>query len=571
MGTMDSKYTFRARFILWCIIITAIVLSISLYLTQIVRGDQYADQADRQYGTSVRQLFDRGSILLTSKDGEHPAVASLVVTFEVSMSPRTLIDPEGAYDALSHYIDIDQADFMRKASLEGDPYEEIAGKVDEHTAQSIKDLNLVGISVTKETRRSYPGGGLASHVVGLVGEGSNRLPEGKYGLERSYDNILARTPNHTRSIFTQIFTSDKYSLDIQSNSGDIVISIEPTVQSYLENTLDAIQEIWNPDEIGGIIIEPSTGEIIAAASDPDFDPNNLTGLSNPSVLSNPLVENVYEMGSIMKPLTVAVGLDTGVINANSVYDDTGTMTLDGRKISNYDGRARGEVEIQEILSQSLNVGAATVALKVGAEEFTRYFRSFGLAEKTGIDQPNEATGLTRNLDSARDIEIATAAYGQGIAMSPMAITRALSVLANDGKLITPHFATEIDYTDGRKETIEYPQSYRVLQPESINTVTRMLVTVVDEALRNGNIKIDGYSVAAKTGTAQIPDPLNKKYYDDRYLHSFFGYFPAYNPRFLVFLYQKYPKGAQYASETLSEPFHDLTKFLIGYYNIPPDR
>lgn len=279
------------------------------------------------------------------------------------------------------------------------------------------------------------------------------------------------------------------------------------------------------------------------------------------------------MGSIIKPLTMAVGLDSKVITSESTYDDAGFLLLNTKRISNFDGKARGVIQMQEILSQSLNVGAATIALKVGNENFSRYFLSFGFGDITGIDQPNEQKGRVTNLKSGREIEQATASYGQGISMSPMTTIRALSVIANGGMLIRPHIVKEIRYTDGSIEKLTPNPGVRVVQKSTSDEVTRMLVQVVDKAIAKAHpeIHMDRYSIAAKTGTAQIADPVNGGYYTDRYLHSFFGYFPAYSPKYIVFLYQVYPKGAEYASQTLTDPFTELAKFMINYYEVPPDR
>jgi cell division protein FtsI/penicillin-binding protein 2 len=248
------------------------------------------------------------------------------------------------------------------------------------------------------------------------------------------------------------------------------------------------------------------------------------------------------------------------------------MTLEKKKICNYDGKARGVIPMQEVLNQSLNMGAAYIALTVGKDNMAKYFSSYGLGTTTGIDLPNEATGIISNLTKiGHDIDVATASYGQGIAVSPVEMARGLSVLANGGYMVTPHVVSEIDYQDGTKKVLDWPKQGPVLKPQTVSDVDSMLVTVVDTKLANGKLKMDHYTIAAKTGTAEIADHVNGGYYKDRYLHSFFGFFPAYNPKFIIFLYQVYPKGAQYASETLTQPFDDLAKFLINYYSITPDR
>jgi len=350
-----------------------------------------------------------------------------------------------------------------------------------------------------------------------------------------------------------------------------VSSVEPNIQAYAERVLRETRAHWASDEGGMIVVDPMTGRVYAMAAFPSFDPNVYGKETNTAVFVNPLTENVYEMGSIIKPLTVAAGLDAGVITAKTTYNDTGSIVLNGAKISNYDGKARGVVPMQEVLNQSLNTGVSFIVSKLGHEQFRTYMRKLGIDEETGIDLPGEVHGLADNLDSPRDIEYATASFGQGIAMTPIEATMALSALGNGGKLLTPGLVTRIAYEDGSEKLIYPDEGRQVFKKSTSDEITRMLVTVVDDALAGGKYALPQHTIAAKTGTAQMSNPAGGGYYEDRYLHSFFGYFPAYNPRFLVFMYHTYPKGAKYASETLTAPFMEMTKFLISYYEIPPDR
>lgn len=570
---MNSNLIIRTRIIVACVVFFAIVIVAKLYYVQIIKGDIYSNRADRQYVKPTISNFDRGYIFFTSKDGIKVAAASVKDGYVLSLNPKNIKDPNQVYQALSQYIDLDKDSFIEKASKVDDSYEEIQKRIDGPTGLSIYNLKIPGVDVQKESWRIYPGDSLSANTIGILGLDKENKLQGRYGLESYYEDVLSRkSSNSNINFFAELFSGIKKTVfQDKEKEGDIVTSIEPTVESYLEDTLSQTQKKWKSDSIGGIIMDPKTGEIYAMAELPTFNPNDLSNVSDARIFSNSLIENVYEMGSIIKPLTMAAGIDSGAVRNNSTYNDAGFLLLSGKKISNYDGKARGVIPMQEILSQSLNVGAAYISLRMGLDAFSKYFVSFGLGEKTGIDQPNEQKGLIKNLITGRDVEIATISYGQGIAMTPIQTIRALSVLANDGKLITPHIVKNIEYVDGGIEEPVLPTPITVLKKETTDDVTNMLINVVDKALKKGQVKMEHYSIAAKTGTAQIADPVSKGYYGDRYLHSFFGYFPAYNPKFIVFLYHVYPKGAEYASETLTDPFIQLTKLLINYYEIPPDR
>lgn len=569
---MKYRDTLRLNVISGLLICIGLIIISRLYYLQVLNGEEYLERANGQYISLTDNIFDRGTIFFKTKDEKLVAGATIKTGYFLFINPKLTEDPEALYKLLLEVIpDLNKDTFISKATKKNDSYEEIVHRLDEDKLKAIQDLSLKGVGLHKENWRYYPGNNSASSVLGLMGFKENDYA-GRYGLESYYDTTLRRDQSDLyKNFFAQIFNTVTMTIKAGEPEGNIVTTIEPTVQSEMEFELAKFIDEWNPKEVGAIIIDPNTGEIISMGVLPNFDPNNPQSEKNSSVFSNPLVENAYEMGSIIKPLTIASGIDARVITATTTYFDAGTLTLSGKKISNFDGKGRGVVSMQEVLNQSLNTGVTFVMQKLGRDMFSNYFRSFGIGERSGIDLPNETPGLAGNLKSNRDIEHATASFGQGIAISPIVTVRALSTLANGGKLITPHVVKSKTYRTGISTSVSIPEAKQVLSKYSTEEITRMLVTVVDTALLNGTVKMVRYSVAAKTGTAQIANPAGGGYFADKYLHSFFGYFPAHNPKFLIFLYAKEPVGAEYASATLTKPFMNLVKFLIGYYEIPPDR
>jgi cell division protein FtsI/penicillin-binding protein 2 len=544
-----------------------------LFFVQIVDGEHFRRAAHNQYVAPASDVFDRGTIFFKSKDETLLSAAAMKDGFVVAILPKEIQNANLALNKLSSVIqDVDRETFFAKVAKKEDPYEEIARRVSKRKADEIRALGIKGVNVYREQWRFYPNETLASHVLGFVGfQGENF--GGRYGIERYYNNTLVREEKGPAvNFFARAFDSVSSPLfEKTRKEGDVILEIEAEVERFLEQSLDAIMEEWQTTNAGALIMNPSDGAMYAMTARPNFNPNTFNASEDYDSFPNPMVENVYEMGSIVKPITVAAGIDAGVITPDSTYVDKGVVGVENILIGNYDGKGRGEVSMQEVLNQSLNTGAVHVMQELGKENFANYFSKFGFGEETGIDLPGEISGLVENLKSPREIEYATASFGQGIAVTPIAMARALAALANGGMLVTPHVADQITYSLGRPKIVSFGGEKRVISEDTSEAITRMLVRVVDEALKNGEVKLPRYSVAAKTGTAQIAREDGRGYKDGKFLHSFFGYFPAYEPKFLIFLYVVEPVGARYASETLTDPFIDIVEFLISYYDIPPDR
>ena len=564
----------RIRIITGMVLFLSLILIGRLYQIQILQHEVFYERAQQQYVHTVSDLYSRGNIYFSTKNDEKVSAATVQSGYLLAINPSRIEDPEGTYEAINSVYPLERDLFLIRANKKERTYYEIAKELTVEEADAIVALDLTGVQLYRDRWRYYPGNDLAARTVGFVGHTaeSNTL-SGRYGLERYYEDVLTREGEYLSvNFFAEIFTNlGSVIFDTtEARTGDIVTTIEPTVARMLDRELENTQDTWNSALTGGIIINPKTGAIYAMNAVPTFDLNTREGAGIED-FKNPLVEDVYELGSIIKALTVAAGLDSGAVSPSTTYYDSGVLELDTFTIGNYDGRGRGTVDMQEVLNQSLNTGVAFIVDTMGKGPFRQYFKALKLGSETGIDLPNETYGLIANLDSPRDIEYATASFGQGIALTPIAAVRALSALGNGGTLVTPHIVKRIEYQDGSTKEVQFPEGDRIFSEETSTTISRMLTTVVDDALRGGDVALPNYSVAAKTGTAQIADSVNGGYYEDRYLHSFFGYFPSYDPEFLVFLYTVEPKQVRYASETLTDPFIEITKFLINYYNLPPDR
>ena len=569
---MDSKLFHKRMYVpMVVMVLVVLVFIVKLFYLQIIHGRSYEQLADRQYVTTTSQVFDRGTIYFTQKDNTHVSAATLKSGFKLAVNGKLIDDPEKLYSAIGADLKIPKDQFVSMVGKKNDPYIELGANLGTDVASKIADLKLSGVTLYRNNWRFYPADNLASHAIGFMAyKGDDFI--GRYGIERSYNEVLARTDQRLYvNFFAEVFSDiSKFISEPDEKEGDVITTIEPTVQKNLETVVTGIKEKWNSDRVGGIIMDPKTGAILAMALDNEFNINQTRTVTDITQFNNPLVENVFEMGSIMKPVIMAIALDQGAVTPTTTYFDQGFVKVGDRTIYNFDKRGRGLANMQTVLNQSLNTGMVFVMQHMAKQAFKNQWLSFGFSQKTGIDLPAEGAGLTSNLNTNRDVEFANVSFGQGIAITPLEMIRAHAVLANGGHLVTPHVAAAIEYPSGLTKQLDWPVTGQLIKPETQATITNMLTTVFDN-YNEGKIKFDHYSVAAKTGTAQIAKQ-GGGYYDDRNLHTFMAYFPAHDPKFIVFLYNQYPKnGAKFSSETLLPPFVDLAKFLFSYYDVPPDR
>jgi cell division protein FtsI (penicillin-binding protein 3)/stage V sporulation protein D (sporulation-specific penicillin-binding protein) len=566
-----SKFgNIRFYILLAFIMITTGCVLARLFSLQIVRHNFYTALARDQHEVLEKLIPRRGEIFIQEKDNIwHPLAINR--DFQTAfLVPKEVEDKEEVAQKLSPILEISSEKILEKLKDPNDPYEPLKSKLNDEAAEKIKELNLKGVRLISESWRWYPQGSLASNVLGFIGiKDTQKI--GQYGLEQYYEKELAGKSGFLQSekdALGRWLLMGDYNLEQAQDGVNLYLTLDQNIQYVLEQKMKAVVEKWGAANGCGIVIEPKTGAIRGMASFPNFDPNEYQKTKDNDYFMNSCVQKLYEPGSVFKPIVMTAGLDTGRISPETTYVDTGSVQIGSYVIKNAQEKVYGQSTMTKVLERSINTGVIFVQRLVGGETFKKYIEAFGFGEPLGIDLAGEASGDLKNIRENREINFATAAFGQGVSVTPLAMASALAAIANDGKLMRPYVVEKIIQSDGQ-ETVTQPNLFRqVVSPQTASKLTAMLVSTV----RNGydKIKISGYFIAGKTGTAQIPDP-SRRGYSDETSHTFIGYAPAYNPKFLVYLKMERPHGIEFASESLAPVFADLAKYLFNYYEIPPEE
>lgn len=559
------------RLILVFFLAACLILVGRLFQMSIVRHQQYVRLASRQYGVTKELSSERGVIFAVDKRGEAIPLA-LNKTYKILIaSPRIIEDGEGAAAAAAEAFGLDPDDLRQKFSRRDDPYVVIARKIEPEAAERFAGRRLTGMSFEDDVRRVYPHGRLASNLLGFVGADPGDA-KGKYGLERILNEELSGDKGVLKGVKDAsgfVVALGRRIFHPPKNGSAVMLSVDYHIQQKSEEVLGALREKWGG--AGGLILvmDPVSGRILAQATAPGFDPNAYSKEKDFGVFLNPAVEASYELGSVLKPATMAAGIEEGIVTAQSTYRDTGEVKIGGYTIRNFDGRAYDVQTMTNVLEKSLNTGLVHVSRLLGHERQIAYLKKFGFGEKTGVDLPGEIAGNIGNLAAGRDIDFATAAFGQGIAVTPIQLAAAMGAIANDGTLMRP-FIVEKVADDSGNEIVTRPVAVReVITKETAETLQKMLVSAVRHGHEN-RAGIKGYFVAGKTGTAQVPLRSGRGY-SDAVIHTFVGFAPAFDPKFLILLQLNEPQGNRFAANTLTPAFHDLAEFILNYYEIPPDE
>jgi cell division protein FtsI/penicillin-binding protein 2 len=531
--------------------------------------------------------------------------------------PTQILSTTDTAEALTSLINI-EVDQL-KGLLERRPrrYVEIVDKMVPEVSEKILEMKnnpryasmMRGIQMRDEYWRYYPERALASQVLGFVDSSGN----GQYGIEGRFDFDLRGQEGY---IFGATNTRGQRILGRDSgitqarDGADIVISIDRVIQGQVEKMLQEDVERFQADFGQVIIVEPSTGKILAMANAPTFDPNEFGkaflqyeippeqyqldledenfnqriptindngrifryfNVWGPAVFRNKLVADLYEPGSVMKALTMAAAINSNEVLPNTIYQDTGPVEVDEFSIRNSDNTYAGPTSMVSVLNRSLNTGISFITQKMGSKLVYEYLLDFGFGQYSDIELPGEADAPLEFWQDWSVSELVTRGFGQGIQATPLQMVMGFAALANGGYLYKPIIVEEVRYQDGRPPKVFHPEIVRrVVGNEAYNATKSMLLNVVSNGTGRA-ARVNGYSVMGKTGTSQT-------YRNGQVLEglgttiaSFGGFGPIIEPRFVMLVKYDYPKTSQYGSETAAITFGRIAEFLFDYFEVPPDR
>jgi cell division protein FtsI/penicillin-binding protein 2 len=559
--TMDGT-RYRIYTIMAVMCAATLVLLGQLVRWQIIEHHRFALWAEAEHQDELvipsrrGQVYDRNGYLL----------AADLVEYDISASPRIISDPPVTADRLHRLLEAPR-DKILQALTDDKPWAPIARGVPQTVAETIFGWDLTGILVEPRTKRVYPEGELAAQAIGFV----NTNGDGFYGVEGYYNNLLKGKPGlqaGERSPFGELIPLAASHFIPPVSGSTLYLTIDRSVQNVIQQELKKAVIQYGAQGGSVVVLDPRSGAILGMASFPTYNPNNYS-TSNEYLFSNPVVSEQYEPGSVFKIVTMAAGLDAGVIGPYGQIYDGGAIEVGGRIIYNWDRQGHGTVDMTDVLAKSLNVGVAQVAVALGKDRFYTYVKRFGFGHLTEVDVENEGPGTLKTPKDAtwHASDLGTNSFGQGIAVTPIQIAAAVAAVANDGLLMKPYIAQRIVEGDDRVVEIKPTVVRRAISAETAATLTDMLATALQRA--DSKAQLPGYKVAGKTGTAQIPIPGG--YHPTLTLASFAGYLPTDDPQILILIIIDRPVTSKWGNETAAPTFRRIAEQLVVMLDIPPDE
>lgn len=537
-------------------------------------SDNLSARAERQHLQTVEIEGPRGNIFYA--DGS--ILATNKPVYLLYALPKVIEDKNWVADKLAAIIAPDEtlkmANQLKEKLAQNLYWVPLERNLDITVKQQIEGLKIEGIGFESSSSRFYPEASQSAQLLGFVGsdEVGNKL--GYFGLEGFYNKQL----RGTSGLLTQEkdakglpILSGKFFQKAPASGYHLVLNIDRSVQNIVEVKLKAGLEKYGAKSGSVVVMDPQTGGILAMASFPNYDPLNYQQFPK-EVYPNPIISETYEPGSTFKVLVMSAGINEDLVKPDTKCDIcSGPLEVSGHIIRTWNNKYTADSMMSEVIIHSDNTGMVYVSKKLGLDKMYQYIHDFGFGQKTNVDLQEETGSFIRDKREWREIDLATSSFGQGIAVTPIQMVRAVGVIASSGKLMEPQLVSQIQI--GEKITKILPRlSGQPIKPEAAKVVTEMMVQAVDRGEAQFYKKkagLQNYKVAGKTGTAQIPVA---GYYDpDKTVASFVGFAPADNPKFVMLVKYNEPSSSIYGADTAAPTFFEIAKELFLYYNLPPSN
>jgi cell division protein FtsI/penicillin-binding protein 2 len=489
-------------------------------------------------------------------------------SYQLYAEPKKISDKDNFLHLLSQGLEVDEASVSAKLDMSKD-WVAISGGLTQEQKDKIDKLNLKGIGFDYQTKRFYPEASLSAHILGFLGKDNQGEDIGRLGLEGFYDRDLRGLPGFVeteRDIIGRPILIGVQQRVEPENGRDLVLTIDKNVQEISKRRLLEGIEKYKAKKGCVITADPKTMAILALVCLPDYDLEKYY-MFNEDFYKNLAISDLYEPGSVFKPLVVAAALEEKKIKPDDTYDETGQVAVGEYNIKTWNDKYEGKISMTRILEKSSNVGMVYIGQKLGNKKIFDYLKKFGFGQNTDIDLEGEASGYLKPESSWYPIDYATVTFGQGIAVTPIQMIRAFASIINGGYLMKPYIVQKI-VSESRTTEIKPKVERRLFSNMTSDIIRKMLVSTVENAEAKWD-RPQGFAIGGKTGTAQV---AIKGHYDaSKTIASFIGFAPAKDPKFLTFVVLYEPQTSIWGSETAAPLFFEIAKDLIVYYNISPSQ
>ena len=552
---------FRVVSILLFFLVLYVALVSRAFQLQVVSGETLGKLADRQHKASLTLYPERRFIF----DRNGQKLAATIMADSVYVDPSNVEDRTKVSSNLSSILGVKRQKITGALSNQGS-FRWIARQISPVRTERIRTLKLKGVHLVQEPRRFYPHRELACHLLGFAGLDSTGLD----GLESKYDEYLKGVPKKVvwgrDARGRKIYLSDDSGSAVDDRSCSLFLTIDSKIQYIVESQLK--KAIEDTGAKGGtvIVMDPGTGEVLAMANEPLFNPNEFS-IYPADARRNRAVTDCFDPGSVFKPFMAAAALEEGLVTETDIFDcENGSYTVGNRVIHDAQNEKFQELNLPDIIKHSSNIGSVKIAEKLGKEKFYHYIKMFGFGSKTGIDLPGESRGILRNSKDWTDVDFATIAFGQGVSVTAIQLVTAMSAIANDGVLMKPHVVRcMVDKKGSVVKEIEPVAVRRVISPETSHRITSILTDVVEEGT-GGNARIVNLSVAGKTGTSQKFDFDLGRYSARKVEASFIGFFPAEDPQMVILVMLDEPKIHRWGGAAAAPVFKEVSEQILRCFN-----